>query len=162
MIAIADVGEIPLMAVEFFALFSRLEFALLASGYSGGEEGENAWVIWDSFAQDLHSSFFREARDDPSLSILFEEPARKLVRHANGGCVFQDCAAPKDAAELIVQVRRIRNNLFHGSKVNFQERDSQLVHAAIGVLRQLLDALDKDRKTWKVRAAWGYADVGNQ
>jgi len=40
-IANADADEIPFMAVDFFALFSRLEFPLLASGYSGGEEGEN-------------------------------------------------------------------------------------------------------------------------
>ncbi|MGO6822240.1 hypothetical protein ACC779_07760 [Rhizobium ruizarguesonis] len=162
MIAVADVGQVPSVTVEFFAVFSRLEFALLASGYSGGEDGESAWVTWDRFGRDVHPSFFKEMSTDQAIAVLFEEPARKLVRQPNGDCVFQDSPVPEDAVDLILQVRRIRNNLFHGSKIYFRERDAQLVHAAVKVLRHLLETLDKEEKTWKVRAAWGYADVGDQ
>lgn len=34
---VEDVGSIPHITVGAFALFSRVEFALLAAGYSGGE-----------------------------------------------------------------------------------------------------------------------------
>jgi hypothetical protein len=161
-ITVFDVGTIPVVAVEFFALFSRLEFALLASGYAGGEVGDNAWVAWDSFGRDIHSSFFPDMRGDNSVAVLFEEPARKLVKTESGGCEFTNSPVPTDAVELLLQVRRIRNNLFHGSKVNFVERDGLLVRAAVKVLRHLLEALDKEEKTWKVRSAWAYAQIGSQ
>ncbi|PDT10527.1 hypothetical protein CO655_12045 [Rhizobium sp. M1] len=161
-ITISDVGTVPTVAVEFFAMFSRLEFALLSSGYSGGEVGDNAWVTWDSFGRDVHPSFFLDMRADNAVAVLFQQPARKLIKTESGDCMFADSPVPEDAVELLLQVRRIRNNLFHGSKVNFLERDRLLVHAAVRVLRHLLDALDKEEKTWKVRAAWAYAEVGSQ
>lgn len=161
-IDIEDVGSIPYITVEFFALFSRLEFALLASGYSGGDVGANAWVTWDSVANDIHKSFFAEASVDKGVAILFREPARTLAKNAAGGCEFVEGQVPRTSAELLLQVRTIRNNLFHGSKVHFTDRDRLLVVAGIRVIRHVLDALDKCASTRRIRSAWGYANVGSQ
>ncbi len=155
-------GNVPYVTVEFFALFSRLEFALLASGYAGGDIGENVWVRWDSVAQDLHKSFLAAVTFDAEAAILFREPARTLVKNADGGCEFRDAAPPVKAVDLLLQVRTIRNNLFHGSKVYFTERDRDLVSAGIRVIRHMLDAIGRSKKTRRIQAAWGYAHVGHQ
>jgi hypothetical protein len=159
---VEDVGTIPYIAVEFFALFSRLEFALHASGYAGGDIGENAWVAWDRIANDLHKSFTAEVTGDAEVAILFREPARTLVKTVAGGCEFVEARIPERAADILLQVRTIRNNLFHGSKVYFTDRDRCLVLAGIRVIRHVLDALDRSEKTRRVQAAWGYANVGFQ
>ncbi|UED35957.1 hypothetical protein [Rhizobium ruizarguesonis] len=159
---VEDVGNVPWVTVEFFALFSRLEFALLASGYAGGDIGKNAWVLWDCVAQDLHKSFLAEVAADPGASILFREPARTLIKTANGGCEFRDAATPETVVDMLLQVRTIRNNLFHGSKVYFTKRDRDLVSAGIRVIRLMLDAIERSEKTRRIRAAWGYAHVGHQ
>lgn len=161
-IIIDDVGLIPYDTVEFFALLSRLEFALLSSGYSGGEVGTNPWVTWDRVASDLHKSFLAERTADKEVAILFSEPARILVKNEDGDCKFVDSQVPQTSVQLILQVRTIRNNLFHGSKVYFTERGRFLVVAGIRVIRHLLDALDKCEPTRRIRSAWAYADIGFQ
>lgn len=161
-ISFEDVGSVPHIAIEFFALFSRLEFALLASGYSGGDVGANAWVTWDSVAKDIHKSFFAEASVDQEVAILFRQPARTLAKGSAGDCQFVEGQVPRTPAELLLQVRTIRNNLFHGSKVNFTQRDRRLVMAGIRVIRLLLASLDKCANTRRIRSAWGYANVGSQ
>lgn len=161
-VIIDDVGSIPYIIIEFFALFSRLEFALLSSGYSGGEVGTNAWVTWDRVASDLHKSFFADCTADKEVDILFREPARILVKNEAGECKFVDGQIPQTSVQLLLQVRTIRNNLFHGSKVHFTDRDRLLVVAGIRVIRHLLDVLDKCECTRKIRSAWAYADIGFQ
>ncbi len=161
-VQVEEVGSVPYVTVEFFALFSRLEFALLASGYSGGEIGENAWVLWDSVAKDLHKSFLTEVSADIEAAILFREPARTLIKTADGGCEFRDALIPETAVDVLLQVRTIRNNLFHGSKVYFTDRDRELVSAGIRVIRLMLDAIERSEKTRRIQAAWGYAHVGHQ
>lgn len=161
-VQVEEVGDVPYVTVEFFALFSRLEFALLASGYAGGDIGENAWVLWDRVARDLHKSFLAEVAADAEVAILFREPARTLVKTAVGGCEFRDAAVPETVVDLLLQVRTIRNNLFHGSKVFLTERDRDLVSAGIRVIRHMLDAIERSEKTRRIQAAWGYAHVGQQ
>jgi hypothetical protein len=161
-IAVEDVGIVPYPSIEFFALFSRLEFALLASGYAGGDVGENAWVLWERVANDVHKSFLADVKVDEDVAILFREPARTLVRITAGGCEFKDVPAPETTAEILLQVRTIRNNLFHGSKVYFTDRDRCLIRAGIHVIRHLLNAFRFSERTRKVGAAWAYADVGYQ
>ncbi|MBW9116342.1 hypothetical protein JNB88_22125 [Rhizobium cauense] len=159
---VEEVGNVPYITVEFFGLFSRLEFALLSSGYAGGDIGENAWVLWDSFAKDLHKSFLAEVAADAEAAILFREPARTLTKIADGGCEFRDAAIPKTVLDVLLQVRTIRNNLFHGSKVYFTDRDRDLVSAGIRAIRHMLDAIERSEKTRRIQAAWGYAHVGHQ
>lgn len=161
-VVVGDVGLVPHIIVEFFALFSRLEFALLTSGYSGGDVGKNTWVTWDRVASDLHKSFLAECIADEEVAILFYEPARFLVKNEAGDCKFIDGQIPQTPVQLLLQVRTVRNNLFHGSKVSFTGRDRQLVVAGIRVIRHLLEVLDKSACTRKIRSAWAYADVGVQ
>jgi hypothetical protein len=161
-VQVEEVGTVPYVTVEFFALFSRLEFALLAAGYAGGDVGENAWVLWDSVAQDLHKSFLTEVAADAVAAILFREPARTLTKTADGRCEFRDATIPETAVDVLHQVRTIRNNLFHGSKVYFTERDRDLISAGIRVIRHMLNAIERSNKTRRIQAAWGYAHVGHQ
>lgn len=157
-IEVEGVGGVPHAAVEFFALFSRFEFALLASGYVGGNSGENAWANWDQFAKDLHEAFYSEANSDPEIAFIFQYPPRKLVYLGNGECKFVDGERIEDARTLLLSIRTIRNNLFHGSKVLFSTRDLSLISAGIRALRLALDVVRLLPTTRKVETAWTYAD----
>lgn len=156
---VEDLGTVPYAVIEFFGLFSRLEFALLVSGYAGGEIGGNAWVQWDLFAKDLHKSFFEDVRSDTEAAILFSDPARKLIKSRGDGCTFVANDIPADSVALVLQVRTIRNNLFHGSKVRFTDRDRLLVNAGIRVLRIALRAAELSSHCRKVSCAWAYAEI---
>ncbi len=158
---IDGLGAIPACVVEFFGTFSRFEFALLAAGYIGGEIGQNAWANWDGFAADLHKSFFPRVAGDAATGLLFQEPPRKLVKRTDEDCEFIDSPVPTDGTTLLLLVRTIRNNLFHGSKVYFRPRDEQLVNAGIKVLKHALEAASLMPRTNRVSSAYGYADLGS-
>lgn len=53
--------------------------------------------------------------------------ARTLIKTAEGGCEFRDALIPVTSVDVLLQVRTIRNNLFHGSTVYFTDRDRELV-----------------------------------
>lgn len=122
--------------------------------------GENAWANWDSFTADLHKSFFPAAELDPIIEVLFREPPRKLVKRTDDLCEFVDSSIATDAAGLLLSVRTIRNNLFHGSKIYFRPRDEQLVTAGTQVLNLALNAASLIPRTNQVSSAYGYADLG--
>ena len=48
------------MAVEFFAAFSRFEFALKRGGFLSGEIGGKAGPDWNRFADALEPGFFAD------------------------------------------------------------------------------------------------------
>lgn len=144
--------------IEFFAMFSRFEFALLAAEYVGGDVGDNAWADWDRFSTELHKSFFDNVRKDPEVEVIFREPPRKLVKQDEKICIFVDVAPPSDSVNLLLAVRRVRNNLFHGSKVFFRPRDKELVMAGTIVLRHALEASILSAETNCVSSAFAYAD----
>lgn len=153
-------GSIPHDAIKFFAVFSRFEFALMSAGYVGGDLGENAWASWDRFGAELHKSFLVDVQGDKTIEVLFQEPPRRLVKAGDGLCEFVDSPAAIDAAGVLLAVRTIRNNLFHGSKVHFTVRDKQLIAAGVQVLDHALKTSTLRTKTKRVSTAFAYADLG--
>lgn len=127
------------VGIDFFALFSRMEFALVAAGYYAGDVGDFAAVAWDSFAGELPAGFYPAMQVNPEAEIYFREPPRKLVRTEHDGCVFVDAEPVTDTTSLLLAVRRARNNLFHGSKIWFNDRDEALTRAGFFVLEAALD-----------------------
>jgi hypothetical protein len=148
--------EVPAEAVYFFALFSRFEFALKRGGFCTGAPGEKAGPNWDTFANQLGEQFFNAVRMRPETEVLFREPPRALKVGQDGEPFFQDQAAPQNAADLFVASRRIRNNLFHGDKAVFMDRDRQLIGAATFVLENALEQCN-DAPLRRVGSAFAYA-----
>ncbi len=149
-------GSVPLNMIKLFAVFARFEFALIATGYVGGDNGDYVYATWDDFASDLHKSFFPKVQHSQRAAILFNEPPRTLVKFDGNNCRFIDGNPPTNAQSVLLAVRIIRNNLFHGSKSNPRERDMHLVDAANEVLTTALDIARLELLTNRVSVAWGY------
>lgn len=132
------------LAYEFLGTFARCEYALKGSGFAkGGLTSVEA--NWDAFAIaiDWHLRRVTDENFKQSVHFLLTEPPRKQVLR-NGRVEWKD--SPPDpnipkAQQVLLMVRRIRNNLFHGAKVwspeyGNRERDIKLVEAGLVVLKR--------------------------
>lgn len=143
------IGENRNITYDFFATFSRFEFSLKHSGFAKGDRQRNALANWDKFAAEHNELFQHElklAKNDlliEAVNYLFENPPRRL-KFEKGQLKWQERNIQRRTLEeLLVIVRAIRNNLFHGSKnlVIFNEptRDSKLISSGLIVLNECLN-----------------------
>lgn len=131
---------------ELFLLFGRFEFALKHGGYLRGGIGKAAEAYWDGFAKKLGRPYFEfhhaNLSGDADVREFFALAPRKavVVRTFQNGhwartVSWRDMLQPVNAVELVVAIRRVRNNLFHGDKANPDHfRNGQLVRAAFKML----------------------------
>lgn len=131
------------LALEFLGSFARCEYALKGSGFARGN-ANSVEADWDAFANEV-DWHFRRVKDDSfreSVRFLLTESPRKQVLR-DGRLQWKESppnpSLPK-AQQVLLMVRRIRNNLFHGAKVwspeyNNRERDIKLLHAGLAVLK---------------------------
>ncbi len=145
------------LVTNFLILFSRFEYALkrTESYAEGDQNGVNA--NWGRFARDHDSRFKVEKTSElkSAVDFLISKPTKKQVLK-NGVLDFK--AVPKQNILLLVQVlltvRRTRNNLFHGGKfpigpVEEPGRDSKLIRCCITVLEECLTLNDEIRTNFK-------------
>ena len=130
------------LAVELFERFGRFEYALKRSQFLNGPVGGDARADWDGFANRLGANFFdfhfANTDQNADRAELFAVPPRKgiVVQVQVAGewtrqFGWRDMPIPENAVELMLAVRRVRNNLFHGDKANPDySRNPQLVRAA--------------------------------
>lgn len=111
------------LASEFVAVFSRMEYALKATGtYAMAGSGGKAAANWDKFANTIDEQLCAIA-DEPlkaAVDYLLKTPPRKQVYdHQSTAVRFQDQKidkAQKTTQQTLLMVRTVRNNLFHGGK----------------------------------------------
>lgn len=136
--------------VEFFKKFSRLEYALKRVGFLDNSRNKEVKVDWNGFAHTVSLEFERALEADgdlrASVELIESAPRRRLVLSANshGSPVcWKDAKASQGGRleDLLVYVRSIRNNLFHGEKAGTivagsggDGRDSELIRGAIVIL----------------------------
>jgi hypothetical protein len=131
------------LACEFLAVFSRMEYALKASGYATGPNKVEAW--WDKFANDIETDF--KAVKDKSfvdaVNYILTAPPRKQVLNGNVLAFADQTIDPNQgtAQQVLLMIRTIRNNLFHGGKFlphgeKEAGRNERLVVSSLIVLRQ--------------------------
>ncbi|MFA6021389.1 MAG: hypothetical protein WC722_14080, partial [Rhodospirillales bacterium] len=75
-------------------------------------------------------------------TVTFDVPPKKQIVK-NGAPGWKDVAAPKDAKELFLAVRCVRNNLFHGGKFSIEpveepSRNKELLRACLAILETAL------------------------
>jgi hypothetical protein len=126
-------------AAQFFQVFSRMEYALKASGYNYGDG--TAKANWDRFALAVASSVNSPPSGEvgEAIAFLLDEPPKKQII-ASG--VLEWRVSPANtgnkADDLFVYIRRVRNNLFHGGKFNDHwfapERSEKLMAASLAVM----------------------------
>src|SRR5262245_56862424 len=132
----------PQLACEFLAIFARLEYALKAGGFAKGDAGY-VEPRWDDFDLSIDARFNGLKSDDlkHAVDYLLAQPPKKQVLVGNR-IEWRD--APPDAGlsttkRVLLMVRRVRNNLFHGGKFLPPEggdngRDERLVRHSLVVL----------------------------
>jgi hypothetical protein len=105
--------ELDDLAVQMFRTFSRFEYALKAVGF----HTDNAEPNWTAFACSLPNLF--SAVDDPSLRdavkyMLSHPPKKQVVSNGKLDWSNQSPDSRCHTDLILLYVRRVRNNLFHG------------------------------------------------
>lgn len=133
---------LDLLAFEFFKTFARFEYALKATGYHTGEG--DAHPDWNRFAKTLDALFVEKHAGglDEAIRYLQENPPKKQVI-ADGKLVWKEVSDNSPPAKkLLLSIRRVRNNLFHGGKFNGHwfapERSERLLNSSLHVLEACL------------------------
>lgn len=152
-------GQIDPNVVLFFALFSRTEFALKRGGFLVGQVGGSAEPDWNNFAAALGTGLYNSLAAAPESNILFSQPPKRLVVQSANEVKFVKPDDIKNLQMLFEAVRRVRNNLFHGEKVNLSPRDRDLMEASVYVLNTAMNACDAVPQCKKVPIAFMFAQV---
>lgn len=134
------------LACEFFAVFSRFEFALKEGGYVKGEG--RASPDWQRFTRDV----VLEA-DGPvavSLGYLIAYPPQIQTPDLKWKALALQ--GKTDRAKALESIQRVRNNLFHGGKhppMSTPGRDAELVTASLAVLYAVLEQNEQLRSDYE-------------
>ncbi len=143
------------MLLEFFILYSRLEYALKRTGFL--KSTDNAQADWDDFISNIKDKFDKNKNEklEKAVKYLLEYPAKKQV--TNGKLDFVSCPTTSSGSDIIRLrhcIRITRNNLFHGGKysqgsVEGAERNKELLENSIVVIKEFI------RLNRKVNNAFG-------
>jgi hypothetical protein len=143
--SILDLLNIPkALTLEFMATFARFEFALKKSGYARGDDSQVS-PHWDAFANDvakLDAAVLAPVLN--SCQYLQQHPPKKQVLQ-NGHLRWVERQGTSGSAigDVLLSVRTVRNNVFHGGKfpdgmITDPLRDEQLIRDCLAVLQSLL------------------------
>ncbi len=143
----------PELACEFIAMFSRMEYALKSTHYAVGN-AKKVEPAWDIFANHIDQDFLALTHPDTvdARNYLLSHPPRKQVLQGKK-LAFVDQVIDHNQAttqQVLLMVRTIRNNLFHGGKYSPQGeqevgRNQLLVGHGLHILRAC-SKLDADVK----------------
>ncbi|RUO38632.1 hypothetical protein CWE13_03020 [Aliidiomarina shirensis] len=147
------------LACEFLAVFARMEYALKATRFAVGNRREVS-ASWDRFANVANERFYAESSEDLKVAVeyLWNSPPRKQFLSEGGRVRFRDFEIDPDQSQLhqlILMVRTVRNNLFHGGKhIPDGEvepgRNQSLVHYSLILLRECTQLVDDVRDAYEL------------
>jgi len=133
------------LAFDFFIIFSRFEFALKARGYMRDSSG-GVIVDWNKFAEDVDGDIM-QSEDSQFISALNyikgNPPKKQMIEDGKLSWKTDNSIEDFTFNRLLVLLRRIRNNLFHGGKFikGYEEdisRDEQLLKSGIIIIQTCL------------------------
>lgn len=151
--------DIDDLAFVLFRLFAQFEYCLKATGFmTQGRNGE-ASPDWTGFARSLPPLFEEpnSAALAKAVHYILEHPPKKQVIE-EGRLAWSDRAPNSENLTdlVLLYVRRVRNNLFHGGKFNGHwfapERSQQLMSAAVVILEAALVASPVMNEAFRQRA----------
>ena len=146
------------LANEFFREFARAEYCLKAVGFCVTTR-RDAQADWSAFSNSVQDILERPVDAELSAAIKYfnQNPPRKQIN--DGGRLQWDSVAAggKHAADdILILVRRVRNNLFHGGKFNghwFEpERSESLLRCALTILRASINANPQTKDAYTQQA----------
>ena len=145
-----DVHEaLDRLATDFFRTFARFECALKVTRFYRRTRDDALQPDWTAFARSVSGALNKPA--DTGLReaieyILHCPPRKQVIRDDTLGWIEGlPTPPPGDRADLVLMlVRRVRNNLFHGGKFSREWfdpiRSEQLLTHSLRILRGCLEA----------------------
>ena len=137
------------LAHQLFLTFARFEYALKAAGFYERRHDDDARPDWTEFARSV--SGVLNNPPDPGLQaaikyIVEHPPQKQIIR--DGTLNWREGLPPTqpgNQADLVIMlVRRVRNNLFHGGKFSGQwfnpARSKLLLKHSLTILLGCLEA----------------------
>ncbi len=141
----------PKLVCNFLALFSRIEYSLKATIIYAQGNSKKVDPNWDKFANNIDKLFLKRIGENKKLKkavdyIINNPPKKQIIN--NGKLEFINSSfdnTQKSTQQIILMVRRVRNNLFHGSKyhINPDNRDKKLIIYSLRILSECIK-LDND------------------
>jgi hypothetical protein len=133
--------------LNLFAIFSRFEFSLKEEGFLLGAEGADASPNWDKFANlaELTDIVSALSKDTDVAFLIGRPPKTQIVTNKSLGWRAKIASPITRALDLLLAVRTVRNNLFHGGKSGENPDDEQYCRAATVVLMECLRRCDSVR-----------------
>lgn len=157
MIARNNIRVDPELILEFFLTIARAEFSLKVNGFVSGDETRVS-ANWDQFTNQIKDQMNLEKTQElkeASDFILLNPPWKQVLRN---GQVMWDSNYPNnslsDLEKVILLVRRIRNNLFHGGKHNNEvfedtERTTHLLRSALVIIEEAISQIPDVRDSYE-------------
>lgn len=147
-------------AILFFIFFSRFEYALKRAGYTTGE----AQPDWDKYAKE-HIKMTERPSDPFKSAMEFLKnapPKKQVVKNNKLDWEPDNYTDVFNLERILVLVRRIRNNLFHGGKwpgglKDDDSRNADLIDAGLKVLQACLELDRKLQKTFSEKLPENYS-----
>lgn len=133
--------EVPKISddrARFFAAYARFEFALKETGYIAPVKGI-AYADWPRFANDPSlSNLYQIVVADKDVQALVGEPPKSQLTLGDRQWYWGHSKSVGCSTSLLLAVKQVRDNLFHGGKQGENPRDDQLCRAGWEVIRQCL------------------------
>lgn len=141
------------LAGELFHVFSRTEYSLKAAGFNKGDGPAEA--NWRQFALAVDNLIANPSSQKLKTAIEFiltEPPKKQMIRN---GCIEWENSEPitdSQADKILIYVRRVRNNLFHGGKFNCKwfapERSETLLRSSLIILSSCVESVSEIREAY--------------
>lgn len=145
--------DLDRLAADLFRTFARFEYALKAAGFHNGDGA--AQPNWRSFAEPVPGLFDNPVDTElvEAVDYILTHPPKKQV--VTGGALDWSSDAPQtdlQSDRVLIYVRRVRNNLFHGGKFNGRwfepQRSESLLRHSLTILQACLDASEEVRQAF--------------
>ncbi len=141
--------------MDFFAVFSRLEYGLKELGFVRRGPGGRAECDWPEYASSIDPTLANKPSERLKSAIGYlinEPPMVQLYDH--GRAVWSEIPLRgKTVTERAFEsARRVRNNLFHGGKHSKHSpagRDRQLVASALTLFESCLQNDNSLRRVYE-------------
>lgn len=128
------------LCYEFFIEFLRYEFCLKITGFTQGDGVAKA--NWDRYAAEVEDIIASPGTTELVGAIeyiLSYPPKKQIVRNGELAWDGSPVQSISKAQLVLLLIRRILNNLFHGGKLNDRwfepERSELLMHHALIILK---------------------------
>ena len=139
------------VTADFFFCFARFEYTLKACGYHKLDRYGDVSPDWNRFEQHVKPVFEKPQSDSlrKAIQYYFDRPPKKQTV-LNGDLQWKDSpiSTGSTASQMMIYIRRVRNNLFHGGKFKGRylaepERSEDLMRHALTMIDACLN-YDKD------------------